>query len=82
MLARIYISLTFVLNVISTSLIGAYHFFGKGRKLAYLKSEMVDIATGRKDPSSRADLLLPFPFSLLIQLMGLNLGISTLSFSV
>jgi len=60
LLARIYISLTFVLNVISTSLIGAHHFFGKGRKLAYFKPEIVDIATDRKDPSS---LILSFPFS-------------------
>jgi len=72
LLARIYISLTFVLNAISTSLIGTHHFFEKGRKLAYFKPEIVDIATDRKDPSSRADLILSFPFSLLIHHQNLS----------
>jgi len=56
LLSRIYISLTFALNVILTTMIGMHHVSCQGWNFTYLnfsKSDMVDVATGRQEFSSR-----------------------------
>jgi len=93
LLSRIYISLTFALNVILTTMIGTHHDSGQGWNFTYLnfsKSDMVDVATGRQEFSSRTlspiryylDDIVRFPIlhsfrSNIVKSIGLNRDLFT-----
>ena len=92
LLSRVYISQSFVLNIILTTLIGTLHFFGQGSKPnAISKSDMVDITIDKKDHSSRTLAPICFylddivcclvPYSVrsnIAKSIGLNLDLFTL----
>ena len=93
LLSRIYISLTFALNVILTTMIGMHHVSCQGWNFTYLnfsKSDMVDVATGRQEFSSRTlspiryylDDIVRFPIlhsfrSNIVKSIGLNRDLFT-----